>query len=300
MDCKEARPLLDASVDRELSPPDEHRLQQHVVGCDACRRESETVHAVSRAVHRAEYYRAPEGLRARIAAALPAAPLPLDADETRDRVAPTRKQRRFAWLDGWRIPHGGGFGTAAGSTASSGKGIGTGWLKGLTGLTGLALALCAVTAGVILTLPRPVDDSPFVDELVSSHVRAQLSGRDIDVVSSDQHTVKPWFNGRIDYAPPVEDLTASGFPLVGGRLDYLGHRRVAVLTYHYRKHVIDVYVFPDSDQAIAGPAREIGREGYSLQRWHDSGMTWWAITDAAPQALTAFETALKARLHGSG
>ncbi|MCG5073391.1 anti-sigma factor family protein [Paraburkholderia tagetis] len=293
MDCKDARPLLDASVDRELSPPDEHRLQQHVEGCDACRRESEAVRAISRAVRRAEYYRAPEGLRAQIAASLPAAPLSGDTDETRDRETPARKRRRFAWLDGWQIPHGGGFGTASGST-TSGRGISAGWL------TGLAIALCAVAAGVVLTLPRHVDSTPFVDELVSSHVRAQLSGRDIDVISSDQHTVKPWFNGRIDYAPPVEDLTASGFPLVGGRLDYLGHRRVAVLTYHYRKHVIDVYVFPDSDQAVAGPAEALGREGYALARWHDNGMTWWAITDAAPDALTAFETALKARLHGSG
>ncbi|WP_213306796.1 anti-sigma factor family protein [Paraburkholderia sacchari] len=299
MDCKDARPLLDASVDRELSPPDEHRLQRHVKGCDACRRESEAVRAVSRAVRRAEYYRAPEGLRARIDASLPAAPLSVDAHETRDREAPTRKQTRFEWLDGWRIPHGGGFGTAAGSTAS-GKGARAGWLTGLTGLTGLAIALCAVAASVVLMLARPVDNSPFVDELVSSHVRAQLSGRDIDVISSDQHTVKPWFNGRIDYAPPVEDLTASGFPLVGGRLDYLGHRRVAVLTYHYRKHVIDVYVFPDSDQAAAGPAGAAGREGYSLARWRDSGMTWWAITDAGPEALSAFEAALKARLHASG
>ncbi|WP_434663262.1 anti-sigma factor [Paraburkholderia sp. A3BS-1L] len=292
MDCKDARPLLDASVDRELSPPDEHRLQQHVEGCDACRRECEAVRAINRAMRRAEYYRAPEGLRAQIAASLPAAPLPVDVDETRDREAATRKQKRFAWLDGWRIPHAGGFGTAAGSAASA-KGVSAGWLAGLAGL---AIALCVVAASVVLTLPRPVGNSPFVDELVSSHVRAQLSGRDIDVISSDQHTVKPWFNGRIDYAPPVEDLTASGFPLVGGRLDYLGHRRVAVLTYHYRKHVIDVYVFPDSGQAIAGPAEAIDREGYALARWHDDGMTWWAITDAAPEALSAFEAALRARL----
>ncbi len=115
----------------------------------------------------------------------------------------------------------------------------------------------------------------MVDELVSSHVRAQLSGRDLDVVSSDQHTVKPWFNGRIDYAPPVVDLAASGFPLAGGRLDYVGHRRVAVLTYLHRKHVIDVYVFPDTDPAAGKPGPSFVREGYALARWRDDGMMWW-------------------------
>ena len=135
---------------------------------------------------------------------------------------------------------------------------------------------------------------PFVDELVASHVRAQLSGRDIDVISTDQHTVKPWFNGRIDYAPPVEDLAASGFPLAGGRLDYIGHRRVAVLTYRHAKHVIDVYVLPADDPAAGKPGPAIIRDGYALARWSDSGMMWWAVTDAAPDSLTALQAALKA------
>jgi anti-sigma factor RsiW len=125
-------------------------------------------------------------------------------------------------------------------------------------------------------------------------VRAQVSGRDIDVISTDRHTVKPWFNGRLDYSPPVEDLAASGFPLQGGRLDYLAHQRVAVLVYRYGKHVIDVYVFPQSGSGAAPST--LGREGYSIAHWNAEGMTWWAISDAAPDALTGLETALKARL----
>jgi len=149
---------------------------------------------------------------------------------------------------------------------------------------------------VTLNLRRPADFAPFADELVASHVRAQVSGRDIDVISTDRHTVKPWFNGRLDYSPPVEDLAASGFALEGGRLDYLAHRRVAVLVYRYRKHVIDVYVFPQTGGTDGGAPATLAREGYSLAHWNAEGMTWWAITDAAPDALSGLETALKARL----
>lgn len=286
MDCNEARPLLDASVDRELSAADERRVQQHIDDCPACRRETDIVRALGHAVRQADYHRAPDALRARIVADLPPTSEPASEPATKRRRA-----WRFPLFDGLRMPHGGEFGMAG---SSSGRAAGAGWMAAFV------IALCAVAAGVALTLHRPADAGPLVDELVASHVRAQLSGRDIDVISSDQHTVKPWFNGRIDYAPPVEDLAASGFTLAGGRLDYVGHRRVAVLTYHYRKHVLDVYVFPDNDPAADGPTTTVLREGYSLARWHDAGMIWWAVTDAAPESLTAFEASLKARLHGGG
>ncbi|MBN3743513.1 anti-sigma factor, partial [Burkholderia sp. Tr-20355] len=142
-----------------------------------------------------------------------------------------------------------------------------------------------------------VDTDRTVDELVSSHVRAGLSARDIDVISTDRHTVKPWFNGRLDYAPPVEDLAADGFALVGGRLDYVGRRRVAVLVYRYRQHVIDVYVRP-AGEGPAAPYTTVS-QGYALDRWDAAGMTWWAVTDAEPSALTALRTALDARLSGT-
>ncbi|CAG4888142.1 anti-sigma factor family protein [Paraburkholderia gardini] len=285
MDCNEVRPLIDASVDRELSPVEERRVQQHVARCAACQRETEILRALAGTIRQASYHRAPDVLRARIVTGLPA------IEPASPPAGARRRAWRFSWFDGLRLPVGMGFGAANGRTA------GSGWL------TVLVIALCAAVAGVTLTLRRPANVSPFVDELVSSHVRAQLSGRDIDVISTDQHTVKPWFNGRLDYAPPVVDLTASGFPLAGGRLDYLGHRRVAVLTYRYRKHVIDVYVFPDTDRAggdsgawaASTAGATLVRDGYSLVHWREDGMVWWAITDAAPDALSALETALKAR-----
>jgi anti-sigma factor RsiW len=191
----------------------------------------------------------------------------------------------------------GGFGGggAAGGTRGAGAfalPFGAAWRGGA-----LALAICAaLAAGVALMQQRAAAPSGLVDQLVSSHVRAQVSGRDIDVISSDQHTVKPWFNGRIDYAPPVVDLASSGFPLAGGRLDYVGHQRVAVLTYIHRKHVIDVYVFPDNDPAAGKPGPSLSSDGYAVARWRDAGMMWWAVTDAAPEALTQLEAALRGRL----
>lgn len=309
MDCNEARPLLDANADHELPAPDARRVQQHIESCAACQRESENLRALSGALRAAPYHRAPQSLRERIVAGLPSVDEPAAAAEAPvervERVGsvtpPPRERARRGWLDrlldGWRAPQGGfGWPTGAGGPVGSGGVFARGWL------VALVVALCAVAAGVALNLRRPAEFGPFADELVESHVRAQVSGRDIDVISTDRHTVKPWFNGRLDYSPPVEDLAASGFALEGGRLDYLAHQRVAVLVYRYQKHVIDVYVFPQAGAGGTGrntdgaaPAM-LAREGYSIAHWNAEGMTWWAISDAAPDALKGLEVALKARL----
>ncbi|ALJ70446.1 hypothetical protein TR70_0874 [Burkholderia pseudomallei] len=165
-------------------------------------------------------------------------------------------------------------------------------LPGLGWGVALTVALAAA-AGFALDARRAATEHA-VDEIVASHVRAGLSSRDIDVISTDRHTVKPWFNGRLDFAPPVVDLSASGFALAGGRLDYVGQRRVAVFVYRYRQHVIDVYVWP-SGEGGARPYATVS-QGYALDRWEAAGMTWWAVTDAEPSALAAFRTALDARV----
>lgn len=200
------------------------------------------------------------------------------------------------------------FRPSAGTPGASGARAGQGWSSGGAAaavsrgglLAGLALVLMAAVASAVLLVRRPAGNGLFVNELVASHVRAELSGRDIDVVSTDQHTVKPWFNGRLDYAPPVEDLAASGFALTGGRLDYVGHRRVAVLIYRYRKHVIDVYVLPTSDAGKSGARAPLATQsdGYAVRRWQGAGMTWWAVSDAESSVLAGFESALAARLGG--
>ncbi|WP_082117912.1 anti-sigma factor family protein [Pandoraea apista] len=174
------------------------------------------------------------------------------------------------------------------------------WLFGGAGgalLGGLAVAMALLVARP----PAPPQDSQEIQattgvqpqEIVASHVRALLSQHPIDVVSTDQHTVKPWFNGRIDYAPPVVDLSAKGFPLEGGRLDYVGGRTVAVLVYRTDKHPIDLYVFPARDKGAAAPTIS-GADGYAIARWRRGGMTYWAITDAEASHLRVFVEALQA------
>jgi len=292
MDCNEARALLDADVDRELSAPDALRVQQHVEGCEACRRERARIVTLVQAVRQADYHRAPDALRASILASLPAAadaPVREQAraepqHERRSKPQPRPRGRRwFSWL----TDQGG-----AARPVSAGMGPRVAALPGLG--WGVALLVALAAAGGMALSARPADTDRTVDELVSSHVRADLSARDIDVISTDRHTVKPWFNGRIDYAPPVEDLAADGFALVGGRLDYVGRRRVAVLVYRYRQHVIDVYVRP-AGEGPGAPYSTVS-QGYALDRWDAAGMTWWAVTDAEPSALAAFRTALDARL----
>ena len=148
----------------------------------------------------------------------------------------------------------------------------------------------ALAAGLALMLLTPrVDTLP--DELVAGHVRALQPGHRMDVPSTDQHTVKPWFDGRLDFAPPVQDFAAEGYPLAGGRLDYSAGRPVAALVYRRRQHLIDLFVWPDP----AGSSAEGNRHGYNYQGWHRDGMALWAVSDVSAPELADF-----ARLWSNG
>jgi anti-sigma factor (TIGR02949 family) len=311
MDCNEARPLLDAALDRELSGADARRIEQHLARCADCRREAQALRAVSDATRTAEYFRAPEALRARVLKGLlPVAPASAQAapqaaangrtgepatpgvDARPSPARPERSERPGAGWFGWATalrPAARG----ARSASAPGRGAALGWPAAIA-LAALALGLSASVA--LIAHRSSATAPPFVDELVASHVRAQLSGHDIDVVSSDQHTVKPWFNGRLDYAPPVEDLAENGFALTGGRLDYLNHQRVAVLVYRYRKHIIDLYVMPAASAGATSAPPALTSDGYALARWQDHGMVWWAVSDAEPAVLAQLHAALAARL----
>lgn len=163
----------------------------------------------------------------------------------------------------------------------------------MSGGAGLAIAACA--ALVMVTAPLR-EQAQLTDALVASHVRSLQPGHLIDVETSDQHVVKPWFDGRIDFAPPVVDLKDQGFPLVGGRLDYVDRRTVAAIVYRRGRHLINLYVWPD-DGRLA-PEHVRAAQGYDLRHWRAGGMSWWAVSDVNPADLATFEAQMRSRTGG--
>ena len=153
-----------------------------------------------------------------------------------------------------------------------------------------ASVLLAVSVGwnaMLLRSPRNTTrntTSEVAQEIVSSHVRSLMGAHLLDVPSTEQHTVKPWFNGKLDYAPDVKDFAAAGFPLIGGRVDYIDHRPVAALVYKRREHVINLFVWPSSSP-LAAPA---AANGFNLVAWNNAGMTYCAISDLNQAELRQF------------
>lgn len=148
-------------------------------------------------------------------------------------------------------------------------------------------ALAAVAATLVIAPLQP-QPNELGDQLVANHVRSLLAGHLIDVATSDRHVVKPWFNGKIDFAPPVPDLSAGGFPLVGGRLDYADGRVVAAIVYRRRAHTINLFVLPTGSNPPVSPHASAARPGYSMERWTRNGLDFWAVSDLDPKELETF------------
>lgn len=136
-------------------------------------------------------------------------------------------------------------------------------------------------------LREPSTDQRIAAEVLSSHVRSLEANHLMDVISTDQHTVKPWFDAKLDFSPPVEDLVSKGFPLVGGRLDYLEGREVAALIYQRGNHFINVFVWPDPKGTNSTRSIE-SRRGYSIMRWSREGFQCWAVSDIGESELGEF------------
>lgn len=157
--------------------------------------------------------------------------------------------------------------------------------------TGAACALLVLGA-VLFQSTRASRDNALVDEVVADHVRSLLATHLVDVASSDQHTVKPWFDGKIDFAPEVRDLFGEGFPLIGGRLDYLDGKTVVALVYHRNKHPINVFIMPATTGRDTEPTA-VTRRGYNILSWTHNEMKYWAVSDLNETELRRFSELLQ-------
>jgi anti-sigma factor RsiW len=156
----------------------------------------------------------------------------------------------------------------------------------------------AIAASILLAIsvawnvrrpqPRTVENDLVAQNILSDHIRSLIGTHLLDVPSSDQHTVKPWFNGKLDFSPEVKDFASQGFPLIGGRLDYLTDRTVAALIYRRRQHVINLFTWPADSSAVTDS--HFSRNGYNAVHWTHGAMTCWAVSDIAITELEQFRS----------
>ena len=266
MNCEEIKNLMDAYLDGEVDPVTSQKVEQHLRDCHKCEQayevETAMAHAISQA---APYYKAPLELRERIQVSLREA---IGATTSRGAAAedplPVRRPeavRRGVFFDmPWN------------------------WLA-----LAAAIALAAIVASSLLPrLRQPGADQFLATQLIASHVRSLMANHLTDVASSDQHTVKPWLDVKLDFAAPVVDLSGDGFPLIGGRLDYLDNHSAAALVYQRRKHFINLFIWPTTP--VDGKEQKIvEREGYHLVHWIDGDFTYWAVSDVSVGDLQNFQ-----------
>lgn len=157
-----------------------------------------------------------------------------------------------------------------------------------------AVLVVSVGSGLVLVRSAMMRADAATEDAVNGHVRSLMADHLFDVRSTDQHTVKPWFLGKLDFAPPVVDLAAAGFPLVGGRLDYLDGRPAAALVYQRRQHTINVFVTPNSATPARAAVEERSIRGFHVRRWTRDGMAFWAVSDLNDAELSQFVRAFQA------
>ena len=247
MNCPQTQPLIALYADGELDAARVLELEQHLRDCPACAAAWRELQSMKKAMRSESLY------------------FPAPAELRRNLLAELRIQ------------------TGAQSPEKPWSFWRWNWLT--TAMSGTA----AVCLALLLTvsLSRPSAQDQLAQELVSGHVRSLMANHALDVVSTDQNTVKPWFDGKLDFAPPVKDLATQEFPLIGGRLDYIANRPVAALVFQRHKHIINVFIWPDGGNATT-PASISPRQGYNLIHWSQAGMTCWAVSDLNEKELLEF------------
>jgi len=266
MNCEEATKLMDGYLDGELDPITSQTIEQHLRECPNCDQAYKThgslIHAIGNAT---PYYRAPAELRERIQSSLreEIAERPMrDVGRDAQPLFPRKQPELRTILSGasWN------------------------WLA----LAATILLAAVIGWNLLPRLQRPGADQFLATQLIASHVRSLMANHLTDVASSDQHTVKPWLDAKLDFAPPVVDLTGEGFPLVGGRLDYLDNRTVAALVYQRRKHFINLFVWP-GEAGATRPTMAMSHQGYQLLHWVNSDFNYWAVSDVNANDLQTFK-----------
>jgi anti-sigma factor RsiW len=256
MDHRELLALADAYLDGEVTPAAKAEIEAHLKDCAGCRAELAARRDFSRRLKAGvSYYEAPEGLIRSLAARLP------ESGEVVPLAVPAPVRSREA---AWRP----------------------------MALAASFLLAILVSGGTGYMASLPAEGDRITQQVVDDHVRSLLAGHLTDVLSTDQHTVKPWFNGHIDTAPPVHDFAAQGFALVGGRLDYLDHRPVAALVYRHGKHPINLFVWSDPSEREGLPS-VTQRQGYNIRHWMDGDMSFWLVSDVEADALAQLETLVR-------
>jgi anti-sigma factor RsiW len=259
VNCEDARVLMHGHLDGELDLATDVEVQRHLEECPRCASEYAAVRAMrTRLKDEAFRFEAPAALKEKIRQAIPASPQPASSR------AAAYAARRGAWMPRairYAVP----------------------------------MAIGAVLALAIA--PRmiaPSIDQRLAGEVVASHVRSLMATHLMDVVSTDQHTVKPWFNGKLDFSPPVTDFAKDGFPLVGGRLDYIDGRPVAALVYQHGKHVINVFMWPSAGAATSAERIET-EHGYNVEKMMVAGMNCWVVSDLNSIELDKFAGLIRAK-----
>ena len=248
MPCEGVRELLDVYSDGELPPSDSARVARHLETCTACREALDDIKRLGRALAMEGRFPLPRDLNIRIGAALDA----VDAETARGgRGTATERSQHMP--------------SPRRSTIAQAASL---------------LIACAISAGVAWwAAGRALDADRLERDVFNAHVRSLLQESPVQVASSEQHALRPWFAGRVDVAPPVKDLSNDGFELVGGRLDYVDGRRASVLVYRRRLHIINVFVWPATPDAGDRQASTVTRNGYNLVSLRRGGIAVWLASD---------------------
>jgi anti-sigma factor RsiW len=250
MNCRECHDFIDPYIDNELDVATAILVKQHLRDCSHCQSLLESRIALRALLDNPELqFEVPDSLRRKIEFALPAA---TSSAKHRSGTRPV-----IPWFS---VP--------------------------------LALAAAfAVVLGLVFlyqwTAPDRSRGNALAEEVISSHVRSLLATHLLDVPSTDQHTVKPWFDGKLKFSPPVQDFADRGFRLIGGRLDYVNGRDVAALVYQRYKHIINLFIWP-SESGRDAATQSFAKDGYNVLHWARDGLEFWAVSDVNEGDLRAF------------